>query len=273
VAQSRWRGALAPFYDEFGIDPASVSDGPLRQPMDEAMVDVLEQFKPPVVSFHFGLPSPALLDRIRHWKPTLMSSATTIEEGLYLQANGIDVVIAQGLEAGGHRGLFLSSDLSTQMGTLSLTRQLVKSLTIPVVAAGGIADADCTRAALAIGAAGVQVGTSFLLADEADTSPVHRAALQSPQRTHTALTTVFTGRPARGIVNRFMRDMGYLHPDAPPFPAATPAMTPLRTRAESQGSGDFSPLWASQNTSACRAQPAAQIVAELAEAFSTPTTD
>jgi nitronate monooxygenase len=217
-----------------------------------------------VLSFHFGLPEPALLARLRSWGATILSSATTLDEGRWLQAQGVDAVIAQGLEAGGHRGHFLSDDLSRQLGTFALVPQLVKALDVPVIAAGGIADAPGVAAALALGASAVQVGSAYLLCPEATTSAVHRAALASPAAAHTTLTRLFSGRPARGIVNRLMNELGAMNPAAPDFPLASAALAPLRAAAEAQGSGDFSPLWCGQNASGCRAVPAAELTRALA---------
>ena len=202
--------------------------------------DLLGEFKPAVVSFHFGLPSPALVERVKAWGSKVLSSATTVEEALWLEAHGVDAIIAQGLEAGGHRGMFLSADLSTQVGTFALVPQIVRAVKLPVIAAGGIADAKGVASAIALGAAGVQIGTAYLLCPEATTSAVHRAALKSGAARHTALTNVFTGRPARGIVNRIMRELGPISPKAPAFPLATSAIAPLRAKAEEKGSGDFS---------------------------------
>ncbi len=266
--EARWRSALAPYYAEFGIDAATIAAGPGRAPFTAETADVLEQFKPAVVSFHFGLPSAELLARVRAWGAKILSSATTVDEALWLEAHGVDAIIAQGLEAGGHRGIFLSDDLSTQMGTFALLPQIMRAVKVPVIAAGGIADAQGVAAAMAMGAAGVQVGTAYLLCPEAATSAVHRAALASAAARHTALTNLFTGRPARGIVNRFMRELGSVNPAAPEFPLATSAMMPLRTKAEAQGSGDFSPLWSGQNASGCRAIPAADLTRALAAGFS-----
>jgi nitronate monooxygenase len=176
----------------------------------------------------------------------------------------VDAVIAQGLEAGGHRGHFLSDDLSQQLGTYALLPQLLRALQVPVIAAGGIADARGVAAALSMGAVAAQVGTAYMLCPEATTSAVHRAALQSEAARHTALTNLFTGRPARGIVNRVMRELGAINPRAPHFPTATTAIAPLRARAEAVGLGDFSPLWSGQNASGCKAVPAAQLTRELA---------
>jgi nitronate monooxygenase len=271
AAQARWRDTLHAFYKEAGIDPSSIPTGPGRVPFSHAVADVVEPFAPPVVSFHFGLPAPDLLARVKGWGSLVMSSATTVDEARWLQAHGADAIIAQGLEAGGHRGLFLSDDLSTQLGTFALLPQVVAAVDVPVVAAGGIADAAGVRAAMALGASAVQVGTAYLCCPEASTSAVHRAALLSPESHHTELTTLFSGRPARGIVNRLMRTLGPRHPAAPAFPTATAAVAPLRAHFEAQGLGDCSPLWAGQNTSGCRAVSAAEITRSLAQGFSRST--
>ena len=262
--EAAWRAALAPFYAELGIDAASIPAGPGRAPFTTEAADVLEPFRPPVVSFHFGLPSADLLARVKSWGSKVLGSATTVDEALWLQAHGADAVIAQGLEAGGHRGHFLSDDLTVQMGTFALLPQIVQAVDVPVIAAGGIADAQGVAAALALGAVATQVGTAYLLCTESTTSAIHRAALQSDAARHTALTRLFTGRPARGIVNRVMRELGPLSPVAPAFPLATAAIAPLRAHAERLGSGDFSPLWAGQNTSRCRAMGAAALTRQLA---------
>jgi nitronate monooxygenase len=262
--EAAWRTALAPYYQELGVDVGTTAGGSSRTPFDLAAADVLEEFRPAVVSFHFGLPSPALLARVRGWGAKVLSSATTVEEARWLEARGVDAVIAQGLEAGGHRGMFLSDDLDTQIGTLALVPQIVSAVKVPVIAAGGIADARGVQAAMALGAAGVQIGTAYLLCPEATTSPLHRAALKSKRARLTALTNVFSGRPARGIVNRLMRELGPMCPSAPAFPLAAAAIAPLRARAERQGSGDFSPLWSGQNPSGCKEVPAAQLTRELA---------
>ncbi len=265
AVEARWREVLRPFYDEAGIDPASVPAGAGRVPFSHAVADVVEPFAPPVVSFHFGLPAPNLLERVKSWGSRVLSSATTVEEALWLEAHGVDAVIAQGLEAGGHRGMFLSAELGTQLGTFALLPQVVAAVKLPVIAAGGIASADGVRAAMALGASGVQVGTAFLCCPEAGTSALHRAALMSEAARHTELTTLFSGRPARGIVNRLMRTLGSLNPAAPAFPLATAAVAPLRAHFEKLGRTDCTPLWSGQNASGCRAAPAAVILADLAK--------
>lgn len=264
TAEARWRAALAPYHAEFGIDAASIAAGPGRNPFSEEAAAVLDAFRPPVVSFHFGLPCAALLARVKSWGSTVVSSATTVEEALWLQDHGADAIIAQGLEAGGHRGMFLTDDITTQVGTFALLPQIVRAVRLPVIAAGGIADSQGVAAAMALGASAVQVGTAYLLCHEATTSPVHRAALRSPAAHHTALTNLFTGRPARGIVNRLMRELGPISMEAPAFPLATTAIAPLRAKAESKGSGDFTPLWSGQNASSCQAISAGDLTRQLA---------
>lgn len=265
--EARWRAALAPYYAEFDVDPAQVSAGPGRMPFSADMADVLEAFRPAVVSFHFGLPAADLLARVKAWGACVLGSATTVAEARWLEAHGADAIIAQGLEAGGHRGHFLSDDLSEQLGTFALLPQVVRAVSRPVIAAGGIADAQGVAAAMALGASAVQVGTAYLCCPEATTSAVHRAALGSEAARHTALTNVFSGRPARGIVNRAMRELGPLSAEVPAFPLAAAAIAPLRARAEAAGSGDFSPLWCGQNAAGCQPVPAAELTRLLSAGF------
>lgn len=262
--ESAWRKRFADYYAEFGLDIAAIPTAPARQPFGAEMAEIVGEFKPAVVSFHFGLPPDDLLELVRSAGARILSSATTVEEALWLEARGVDAVIAQGLEAGGHRGMFLNEDIITQVGTFVLLPQIVDAVKVPVIAAGGIADARGVKAALALGAAAVQVGTAYLLCPEATTSAVHRAALKSEAARNTALTNVFTGRPARGIVNRMVRKLGPMSECAPRFPLAASVSAPLRTKAESRGSGDFSPLWAGQNVSGCRNIPAAELTRQLA---------
>jgi nitronate monooxygenase len=261
--EAEWRAALAPYFRELGIDTDAIASGPARASFTAHSADVVEEFRPAVVSFHFGLPSEELLLRVRGWGCQILASATTVDEARWLQARGVDAIIAQGLEAGGHRGHFLSDDLTEQMGTFALVPQVVRAVDVPVVAAGGIADRRGVVAALALGAAAVQVGTAYLLCPEATISPMHRAALQSEAARHTVLTNLFTGRPARGIVNRIIRELGPISPLAPSFPLATAALMPLRAAAEQRGLGDFSPLWSGQNSSG-QARTAADLTRELA---------
>jgi nitronate monooxygenase len=262
--EAAWRAALSGYYKELAVDAGSISTGASRAPFSADAADVLARFKPAVVSFHFGLPSAELLARVKAWGSKVLSSATTVAEARWLEAHGADAIIAQGFEAGGHRGMFLSDDIATQVGTLALLPQVAKAVGVPVIAAGGIADARGVRGALELGAAAAQIGTSYLLCPEATTSAVHRAVLQSEAAQHTAITNVFTGRPARGVVNRLMRELGAMTDRAPAFPLAANAVAPLRAKAESAGSGDFSPLWAGQNVTGCRNVSAGLLTRELA---------
>lgn len=265
--EAAWRSALAADYRRHGIDPHSVPSGPGRRPFDADALALLLAARPPVVSFHFGLPEASLLSALRAQGCRILSSATTVEEARWLATRGVDAVIAQGLEAGGHRGHFLSDDLTLQAGTFALLPRIVAAVDVPVIAAGGIADARGVKAAMALGACGVQVGTAFLGCPEADTSTLHRAALASPRAQHTVLTNVFTGRPARGVVNHAIRDYGPINPAVPAFPLATAASTPLRKAAEALGRDDWTPLWAGQYIAADMGLPAGDRVRQLAEGF------
>ena len=253
--EARWRERLAPYYRELAIDPAAPVPSSYRTAFNSIMCDVVEETKPDVVSFHFGLPEPALLQRLKAGRFLVMSSATTAAEARWLEARGVDAVIAQGYEAGGHRGIFLSDDIATQAGTFALVPQVVDAVKVPVIAAGAITDARGIAAAFALGAAGVQMGTAYLWCPEAKISTAHRAALKSARDDGTALTNLMTGRPARGIINRLMREVGPMSDVAPEFPLAAGALAPLRAKAEAQGSGDFSPLWAGQAASLGRDMP------------------
>ena len=260
-ALSAWKETLATYYDEFDVSPPEGMSG-LRLPFDDKVADALESFKPPVVSFHFGLPSPELLERVKSWGSVVLSTATMIEEGVWLQANGADVVIAQGVEAGGHRGMFLTDDADSQLPLAELISGLVAELSIPVIAAGGITSAADVKGILDQGAAAVQIGTSYLLCNEAKTSAQHRAAIKD-ECSVTALTNVFSGRLARGIKNRVMNDLDCVYSGVPEFPYASVALGPLRTAAEGVGRPDFTPLWSGTERSGCREVSAKELTRML----------
>lgn len=262
--EARWRDRLAPYYRELAVDPAAPIPSSNRTAFDAVMCDVVEETKPDVVSFHFGLPAEPLLGRLKAAGFPVMSSATTAAEARWLEERGVAAVIAQGYEAGGHRGMFLSDDLAAQVGTFALIPQVVDAVKVPVIAAGGVTDARGIAAAFALGAAGVQMGTAYLWCPEAKISAPHRAALRSARDDGTAVTNLMTGRPARGFVNRVMRDIGPISDVAPEFPLAAGALAPLRAKAEAQGSGDFSPLWAGQAASLGRTLPAGELTRKLA---------
>ena len=258
-----WREALKPYYVEFGIDPAAPVTTASRMPFDAAMCAAIEELKPEVVSFHYGLPEPALVARMKSAGSKVICSATTVAEARYLEAHGCDAVIAQGFEAGGHRGMFLSDDVGTQVGLFALLPQVADALTVPVIASGGIADARAIVAAFALGAAAVQIGTAFLFCPEAKTLPPHRAALRAARDDSTVVTNVLSGRPARGLMNRAIRELGPISQVVPEFPLASGALAPLHAKAQAQGSGDFSPMLAGQAASLGRELPAGELVAKL----------
>ena len=262
--EARWRDTLKPYYRELGIDPAAPVPSSNRTAFDSAMCEVVEETEPAVVSFHFGLPEPSLLQRLKGGGFLIMSSATTAAEARWLEQHGVDAVIAQGNEAGGHRGMFLTDDIATQAGTFALVPQVVDAVKVPVIAAGGITDARGIAAAFALGAAGVQLGTAYLWCPESRISAPHRSALKTARDDGTALTNLMTGRPARALINRVMRELGPISDVAPEFPLAAGALAPLRAKAEAQGSGDFSPMWAGQAASLGRDMPAGQLTKALA---------
>lgn len=259
-----WREKLKPYYVEFGIDPSAPVPTTNRIPFNSEMCAVVEEFKPDVVSFHYGLPEAGLVERLRAAGCKVICSATTVAEARSLEKGGCDAVIAQGIEAGGHRGMFLSDDIATQVGLFALLPQVVDAVKVPVIATGGIGDARGIVAALAMGAAGVQIGTAFLFCPEARILPPHRAALRIARDDSTVLTNVISGRPARGLINRLIREVGPISDVAPEFPLASGASAPLHAKAQEQGSGDFSPMLAGQAAALGRELPAGALIEKLA---------
>jgi nitronate monooxygenase len=261
-----WREALKPYYVEYGIDPNAPVPASNRAPFDDAFCAVVEEVKPGIVSFHFGLPEPALVARVKAAGCLVLASATTVAEARWLEERGCDAIVAQGYEAGGHRGIFLTDDLATQVGTFALVPQVVDAVKVPVIAAGGITDARGIVAALALGAAGVQVGTAYLASPESKVQPPHRAALKAARdngAADTVVTNLMTGRPARGLINRVMRELGPINKVAPEFPLAGGALAPLNAKAQAQGSGDFGSMWAGQSVALAREMPAAELTRKL----------
>ncbi len=256
-----WLARLAPYYAELGVDPddASRPGAGGRQPFDAVMLELVVELGIEVVSFHFGLPSAEHMTRLKSAGCRVLASATTVAEARFLAARGVDAVIAQGAEAGGHRGMFLTDDVATQVGTFALVPQIVDAVAVPVIAAGGIADARGIAAAFALGAAGVQIGTGYLACPEAKITAPHRAALLAARDDGTAITNVISGRPARGLINRLIREQGPLAAGLPAFPLAGRAVGPLRAAAEKRGSGDFSTMWAGQAAALARALPAGEL--------------
>lgn len=260
--ETKWQERLGAYYGELGVSPAPAASA-ARNPFDEAFCDLMLTLNPRVVSFHFGLPKPELMQRLKDAGIVLLSSATTVAEARYLEQHGVDAVIAQGFEAGGHRGIFLDDNLSAQMGTFALVPQIADAVKVPVIASGGITDGRGVAAAFALGADAVQIGTAYMFCPEAKVSDLHRGLLKSRDAETTALTNLFTGRPARGITNRLMREVGPINPVALPFPAAAGAVAPLRAAAEKNGKGDFTPLWSGQAAALGREQGAAELTRRL----------
>lgn len=262
--EAAWRNRLQPYFTEFGLTPAAAPSAPSRMPFDAEFCALVEELRPQVVSFHFGLPEPRLMQRVAATGARILSSATTVDEARWLEAEGVDAIIAQGVEAGGHRGMFRTDSIATQIGTFSLVPQIVDAVRIPVIAAGGVADGRGIAAALMLGAAGVQIGTAYLFCPEATVCEPHRRALAQAGTQETALTNLFTGRPARGMVNRLMREVGPLSSGVPDFPLAAGALAPLRGATEPAGSGDFMSLWSGQSAPLCRSLPAEELTQQLA---------
>jgi nitronate monooxygenase len=259
-----WKARLAGYYTELGLDASAAASAVSRAPFDNAMCEIVEEHKPEVVSFHFGLPEQSLLSRVKASGCVVLSSATTVEEARWLEDHGCDAIIAQGYEAGGHRGMFLTDDIATQPGTFALVPQVVDAVKVPVIAAGGIADGRGIVAAFALGAAGAQIGTAYLFTPESLITDLHRAALRTARDNQTALTNVFSGRPSRGVMNRVMREVGPMSDLAPAFPTAGRALAPLKAKAEAAGSSDFSLLWAGQAASLRREIGAGDLTRQLA---------
>lgn len=259
-----WQRLLAPYYEELGVDPNVPRPPPPAYAFNQEMCDLVMEFRPEVVSFHFGLPETTLLAQVKATGAKVISSATTVEEARWLEGHGCDAIIAQGYEAGGHRGTFLTDDISSQAGTMALVPQVVDAVKIPVVAAGGIADARGITAALALGASAVQMGTAYLFCPEANVSPLYRAALKKAKDNGTVLTNVVSGKPARVLVNRFVREVGPMSHFAPEFPLAGIEVAPLRAKSEAAGSNDFTTLLSGQSASLGRELPAGELTTKLA---------
>jgi nitronate monooxygenase len=264
--EAGWKRRLGAYYDELGLDPAMPVDAANRAPFDAAMCALVEELKPEVVSFHFGLPEPGLLRRVKAAGCIVISSATIVREAIWLEENGADAIIAQGAEAGGHRGMFLTENIAEQPGTFALVPQVVDAVKVPVIAAGGIADGRGIAAAFALGAAGVQIGSAYLRCPESRVIAPARVALAQAGDDSTVITNVMTGRPARGVANRVMREVGPISPDAPAFPHSATALGPLKVAAEKQGKVDFTNLWAGQAVRMSREMPAAELTRALAGA-------
>lgn len=252
---------LAPLLEEFGAVPPADPQPPFA-PFAPWQLEILLEDPPPVVSFHFGLPPRDQVAALQERGTRILCSATTVAEARHLEAAGVDAVIAQGQEAGGHQGFFLEGASST-IGTFALLPQVVDAVRCPVIAAGGIMDGRGIVAAMVLGAAGVQMGTAFLRTEEAATADYWRDALASEAARETRLSRAFTGRPARAIVNRFVREMAAHEADPAPFPLQTTLTTALRAAVPAERAADFASMWAGQGAPLARALPAADLVRTL----------
>ena len=264
AATKEWKSFLRPHYERLGLDIERVTETRLRLPFNDEMCEVVEDVKPEVVSFHFGLPNRDLMVRLKKQGIKILSSATSVREAKWLESRGCDAVIAQGLEAGGHRGMFLETNIATQLGLFALLPQVRDAVSVPVIATGGISDPRGIVAALALGASGVQLGTAYLFCPEANVSPLYRRALEQAEDHETALTNLFSGRPARGIFNRYLQESGPMSDAAPAFPYAATLVAPLRTHSERAGSLDYMQLWSGQAARLAKSMPADQLTRTLA---------
>jgi len=264
AVQAAWLSYLAPVFREFGAEPpATIGEIYTSFVQDDAMLQVFLDERPAVVSFHFGLPDESRIRALRDAGIFLMGCATSVDEALRIQQAGIDAVVAQGYEAGGHRGVFDPRARDERLGTLALTRLLVRRLEVPVVAAGGIMDGAGIAAALALGAQAAQLGTAFVSCPESAADTAFRAALADPKAV-TAMTDAISGRRARGLYNRLMR-LGEAHdsPAVPDYPIAYDAGKALNAAAKARGNSDFAAQWAGQGAGLSRALPAGELVAAL----------
>ena len=264
AATERWKYFLKPHYRRLELDIEKVGETRLRLPFNEEMCAVVEEVRPEIVSFHFGLPSPDSVERLKRLGIKILSSATSVREAIWLESRGCDAIIAQGFEAGGHRGMFLETNVATQLGLFALLPQVADAVSVPVIAAGGIADARGVVAALALGASGVQLGTAYLFCPEAKISPLYRRALEQAAPQGTAVTNLFSGRPARGILNRYIQESGPISEAAPAFPYAATLVAPLRAASEQADSLDYMQMWSGQAAGLAKSMPADQFTWNLA---------
>lgn len=264
--ETAWLDALAPLFAEFGTCPPTVMQSPYRSfAEDDDMLAALVERAPPVVSFHFGLPDAARIAALKQAGSLLLATVTSLEEARLAKAAGIDAVVAQGYEAGGHRGVFDPDAADDRLGTLALTRLLATKSGLPVIAAGGIMDGQGVRAALDLGAVAAQLGTAFIGCAESAADEAYRAALKSEAADHTTMTRAISGRPARGLRNRFTEWGRSAAPIAPDYPIAYDAGKALNAAARARGEAGFGAQWAGQGAPLARFMPAADLIAALEE--------
>jgi nitronate monooxygenase len=263
--EAAWLETLSPLFAGFGAEPPAALSTIYRSfADDDAMLALLVERAPPVVSFHFGLPDADRIAALKRAGCLLLATATSLSEAQAAGAGGLDAVVAQGWEAGGHRGVFDPDAPDDRLGTLALTRLLVAKAGLPVIAAGGIMDGRGVRAVLDLGAVAAQLGTAFIDCPESAADSFYRAALNSGAAEHTVMTRVISGRPARCLANRFTAWGVGAHPPVPAYPIAYDAGKALNAAAKAVGDGGFSAQWAGQGAPLSRAMPAADLIAVLA---------
>jgi nitronate monooxygenase len=254
---------LRPYLDELGL-PDPPLDGPFT-PDFARQVEALLEARPPVASFVMGVPPAEALAAARRLGIVTIGTASTVPEALALEAAGVDLVVASGSDAGGHRGAFLRPVEESLVGTFSLIPQVADAVSVPVVAAGGVADGRGVAAALTLGADGVQVGTAFLVCEESGASGAHRQALLGPEARTTMLTRAFSGRLGRAIPNRFLRELRPVEAELPAYPVQSHLTQPIRRAAARRGLAEYLNLWAGQAAALARPRTAAECVRDLVE--------
>ena len=263
--EKAWLEFLKPYFVAFGVEPPGALCSPYTSFSDDAdMLELLLETKPAVVSFHFGLPSAAIITSLKDAGISLIATATSLEEARKIEAVGLDGIVAQGIEAGGHRGVFDPDAPDDGLGTLALTRLLVRETRLPVIAAGGIMDGAGIAAVLALGAVAAQLGTAFVSCPESAADEGYRQALIGPGAYHTRLTSLISGRPARALGNRFTALQEIVFDRLPPsYPIAYDAGKALHAAAKARGEQGFGAHWAGQGAPLSRSLPAAELVETL----------
>ncbi|MDR6412791.1 nitronate monooxygenase [Paraburkholderia terricola] len=265
VREAAWLQHLAPLFAESGMAVPTVLNEIYRTFLDDdAIFDLLIELRPPVVSFHFGLPTAERIVELREAGVVTLATATSLEEAKLIEQAGVDAIVAQGIEAGGHRGIFDPDAVDEQLSTAVLVRLLVQKTRLPVIAAGGVMDGHGIQAVLTLGAAAAQLGTAFVLCPESAANASYRANLKSTRAETTRLTSALSGRPARGMVNRlitFGEAVGSPRPAA--YPLAYDAAKQLNSAAARRGNNEFGAQWAGQGAPLAREMPAAELVSTL----------
>lgn len=263
--EQAWLDKFSPYCTELGMEPTRSAASSNLAPFGEEHCQLVEALRPAVASFHFGLPDASLLQRVKTAGCRVISSANTVAEAVWLANRGCDAIIAQGTEAGGHRGMFLSKTVTEQAGTMALVPQVVDAVDIPVIAAGGIADGRGIVAAFALGASAVQIGTAYLFTDESLANELYRAKLLAASDDGTVLTNVFSGKPARGFATRLSRDLGPITEQPMAFPMGYGVLAQFKAKAEATGSTEFSSYLAGQSAGLGRAETATELTQRLVD--------